>query len=326
MNEIKIINENNFMKEVLEIKEELEKSIKNFEKINELKEKNKLNYINEYINESNKAKAKIKYNVTYFIPVIQFLDIKSICELSRVNHIFHSFIFSFYFYRSTYQVYKYAIKNKNKNISKKIFLDKNNKKIENNSNINLQQNPQNPNNTENLLLDQTKKIYTNFMSAITGAFNYFNPIPIMPKGTKEGNELEEIEKKIALHEKLIDERIKLIRIGNDITNTKNKIEKYIQEQYDIKSKKKNENGNVNKINLHDDNLIKKIKKEKYENEYKALIKEIKESENELNRIKKDNEKQEKIGIDLENKINKIKYYAKNVLLIKKISINEIEIN
>ena len=316
MNEIKIINENNFMKEVLEIKEELEKSIKNFEKINELKEKNKLNYIDEYINESNKAKAKIKYNVTYFIPVIQFLDIKSICELSRVNHIFHSFIFSFYFYRSTYQVYKYAIKNKNKNISKKNFLDKNNKKIENNSNINLQQNPQNPSNTENLLLDQTKKIYTNFMSAITGAFNYFNPIPIMPKGTKEGNELEEIEKKIALHEKLIDERIKLIKIGNDITNTKNKIEKYIQEQYDIKSKKKNENGNVNKINLHDDNLIKKIKKEKYENEYKALIKEIKESENELNRIKKDNEKQEKIGIDLENKINKIKYYAKNVLINK----------
>lgn len=316
MNEIKIINENNFMKEVLEIKEELEKSIKNFEKINELKEKNKLNYIDEYINESNKAKAKIKYNVTYFIPVIQFLDIKSICELSRVNHIFHSFIFSFYFYRSTYQVYKYAIKNKNKNISKKNFLDKNNKKIENNSNINLQQNPQNPSNTENLLLDQTKKIYTNFMSAITGAFNYFNPIPIMPKGTKEGNELEEIEKKIALHEKLIDERIKLIRIGNDITNTKNKIEKYIQEQYDIKSKKKNENGNVNKINLHDDNLIKKIKKEKYENEYKALIKEIKESENELNRIKKENENQEKIGIDLENKINKIKYYAKNVLINK----------
>ena len=316
MNEIKIINENNFMKEVLEIKEELEKSIKNFEKINELKEKNKLNYINEYINESNKAKAKIKYNVTYFIPVIQFLDIKSICELSRVNHIFHSFIFSFYFYRSTYQVYKYAIKNKNKNISKKNFLDKNNKKIENNSNINLQQNPQNPSNTENLLLDQTKKIYTNFMSAITGAFNYFNPIPIMPKGKKEGNELEEIEKKIALHEKLIDERIKLIKIGNDITNTKNKIEKYIQEQYDIKSKKKNENGNVNKINLHDDNLIKKIKKEKYENEYKALIKEIKESENELNRIKKENENQEKIGIDLENKINKIKYYAKNVLINK----------
>ena len=316
MNEIKIINENNFMKEVLEIKEELEKSIKNFEKINELKEKNKLNYIDEYINESNKAKAKIKYNVTYFIPVIQFLDIKSICELSRVNHIFHSFIFSFYFYRSTYQVYKYAIKNKNKNISKKYFFDKNNKKIENNSNINLQQNPQNPSNTENLLLDQTKKIYTNFMSAISGAFNYFNPIPIMPKGTKEGNELEEIEKKIALHEKLIDERIKLIRIGKDITNTKNKIEKYIQEQYDIKSKKKNENGNVNKINLHDDSLIKKIKKEKYENEYKALIKEIKESENELNRIKKENENQEKIGIDLENKINKIKYYAKNVLINK----------
>ena len=262
MNEIKIINENIFMKEVLEIKEELGKSIKNFEKINELKEKNKLNYIDEYINESNKAKAKIKYNVTYFIPVIQFLDIKSICELSRVNHIFHSFIFSFYFYRSTYQVYKYAIKNKNKNISKKNFLDKNNKKIENYSNINLQQNPQNPNNTENLLLDQTKKIYTNFMSAITGAFNYFNPIPIMPKGTKEGNELEEIEKKIALHEKLIDERIKLIRIGNDITNTKNKIEKYIQEQYDIKSKKKKENDNVNKINLYDDKMIKKNKKKK----------------------------------------------------------------
>ena len=59
--------------------------------------------------------------------------------------------------------------------------------------------------------------------------------------------------------------------------------------------------------------IKNIEKEKYEKEYNNLIKEIKEIENKFNEIKKDNEKQNKIGIELDNKINKIKFHAKNAL-------------
>ena len=42
------------------------------------------------------------------------------------------------------------------------------------------------------------------------------------------------------------------------------------------------------------------------------MKEINEYEKEYDELKKENEKQSNEGIDLETKINKIKYYAKNI--------------
>ena len=68
---------------------------------------------------------------------------------------------------------------------------------------------------------------------------------------------------------------------------------------------KNNSGKIN------DQTIKKLKREKYESEYRTLMKEINEYEKQYDDLKKENEIQSNKGIDLETKINKIKYYAKN---------------
>lgn len=307
-------NGNSLIEFIPEIKEEIQKTIKNIESIKKTyKEKNliynNLNY--EYINPKQKNKQKSKYHtihITYFIPVLQFLDIKSLLELSKVNHIFYAFIYSIYFYRSTNQILLHSNKN--------LILNKKNS-INNKSQTNqVKQNLAEKSNEENLLLGPTKKIYSSFMSALTGALSYIAPIPEISNINKEKNELEEIEKKINLHEKLIDERLKQLAITNEIKKTRAELDKYIKEQYDIKKNhKKNENNyiNMNKIN---EQTIKKLKRDKYELEYKTLMNEISQYEDEYARLKKDNEIQNKNNIDLETKINKIKYYAKNKFLVK----------
>jgi len=140
------------------------------------------------------------------------------------------------------------------------------------------------------------------MSAITGVFNYMNPTSELNQGLKgEKDELKEIEKKIELHDKLIDGRIQQLKIYKEIDNINNQIEIYIRKKNKLKNKK------VNNVS------IKNMEKEKYEKEYNNLIKEIKEIENKFNEIKKDNETQYKIGIELDDKINKIKFHAQNAL-------------
>ena len=142
------------------------------------------------------------------------------------------------------------------------------------------------------------------MSAITGALNYINPTQgIVPAAKGVKNELEEIEKKIALHEKLIDGRIQQIKICKEIDDIKQEINKYIDKQYKNKHKKK-------LINRED--TIDKNERDKLEMEYNNLINEINGIETEYEKIKKENEKRNKIDIELENIINKIKYYSNNI--------------
>ena len=120
MNEIKGENEEkNFLEDIEKIKEELQKSIKNLESIKEFKkdEMIKKDSINENFQSKKSIKLKrpkINVRIFLFIPVLQFLDIKSIIELSRLNHLFHSFIYSFYFYSYSSQLKKYVNKEKSK--------------------------------------------------------------------------------------------------------------------------------------------------------------------------------------------------------------------
>ena len=324
-------NENTLIQDISEIKEEIKKSLKNFELIKDIYNKenninNNLNY--DDIEQVHKSKSKkIILHIAYFIPALQFLDIKSLIELSKVNHLFYSFIYSLYFYRSANQILNHSTKKLN---TKKddIF---NNKKIKQKS-IDKTNNAI-LSNEENIILGTTKKIYSSFMSSITGALNYIAPIPEIPSLHKEKNELEEIEKKINLHEKLLNERIKQLAISDEIKKTRAEIDRYIKEQYDIKknNKKKeinnssninnNSNNNINnKYNKINDLTIKRLKREKYESEYISLMKEINEYEKEYNNLKKENEIQNKLEIDLETKMNKIKYYAKNTFKRNEINI------
>ena len=305
MNEIRINNGENLSEEIENLKNELEKSIKNIELIKDLYKKEEQDKFENLFYEDSKSDNIIKFkkgyinaHITLFIPIFQFLDIKSFLEFSRVNRLFHSFIFTFYFYRSVNQVLIFS--KKKYNLSTKHTENKKEKNhIININNTNVNTNPQED---QNIILGQTKKIYSSVMSAITGVFNYMNPTSELNQGLKgEKDELKEIEKKIELHDKLIDGRIQQLKIYKEIDNINNQIEKYIRKKNKLKNKKVNNKS------------IKNVDKEKYENEYNNLIKEIKEIENKFNEIKKDNEKQNKIGIELDNKINKIKFHAKNAL-------------
>jgi hypothetical protein len=305
MNEIRINNGENLSEEIENLKNDLEKSIKNIELIKDLYKKEEQDKFENLFYEDSKSDNIIKFkkgyinaHITLFIPIFQFLDIKSFLEFSRVNRLFHSFIFSFYFYRSVNQVLIFS--KKKYNLSTKHTKNKKEKNhIININNTNIDTNPQED---QNILLGQTKKIYSSVMSAITGVFNYMNPTSELNQGLKgEKDELKEIEKKIELHDKLIDGRIQQLKIYKEIDNINNQIEIYIRKKNKLKNKK------VNNVS------IKNIEKEKYEKEYNNLIKEIKEIENKFNEIKKDNETQNKIGIELDDKINKIKFHAKNAL-------------
>ena len=305
MNEIRINNGENLSEEIENLKNELEKSIKNIELIKDLYKKEEQDKFENLFYEDSKSDNIIKFkkgyinaHITLFIPIFQFLDIKSFLEFSRVNRLFHSFIFSFYFYRSVNQVLIFS--KKKYNLSTKHTENKKEKNhIININNTNVNTNPQEE---QNIILGQTKKIYSSVMSAITGVFNYMNPTSELNQGIKgEKDELNEILKKIELHDKLIDGRIQQLKIYKEIDNINNQIEIYIRKKNKLKNKK------VNNVS------IKNIEKEKYEKEYNNLIKEIKEIENKFNEIKKDNETQNKIGIELDDKINKIKFHAKNAL-------------
>ena len=309
MNEIKIKNEENLYEDIEKIKDELLNSIKNMELIKESYKKEEQNNFQELYYEDTNSKNVIKFenkktkiHIILFIPVLQFLDIKSYMELSRVNHIFYSFLYSFYFYRTINQILKYSSKNAFLKKKSLINMNKNISPIKNNINQNSQ-----TQGDQNIIIDQTKKLYTSFMSAITGAINYITPASNLTSGVQgKKDELSEIEKKIALHERLIDERIKLLKLCKEINNIKQEIDNYFDKKYKIKNNKM-----MNKKKV-DNYLINKNEKEKYEMEYKNLIKEINEIETEYESIKKDNEKETQIGIELENKIDKIKNYSNNV--------------
>lgn len=309
MNEIKIKNEENLYEDIEKIKDELLNSIKNMELIKESYKKEEQNNFQELYYEDSNSKNVIKFenkktkiHIILFIPVLQFLDIKSYMELSRVNHIFYSLLYSFYFYRTINQILKYSSKNTFLKKKSLINMNKNISPIKNNINQNSQ-----TQGDQNIIIDQTKKLYTSFMSAITGAINYITPNPNLTSGVQgKKDELSEIEKKIALHERLIDERIKLLKLCKEINNIKQEIDNYFDKKYKIKNNKM-----MNKKKV-DNYLINKNEKEKYEMEYKNLIKEINEIETEYESIKKDNEKETQIGIELENKIDKIKNYSNNV--------------
>ena len=309
MNEIKIKNEENLYEDIEKIKDELLNSIKNMELIKESYKKEEQNNFQELYYEDSNSKNVIKFenkktkiHIILFIPVLQFLDIKSYMELSRVNHIFYSFLYSFYFYRTINQILKYSSKNTFFKKKSLINMNKNISPIKNNINQNSQ-----TQGDQNIIIDQTKKLYTSFMSAITGAINYITPASNLTSGVQgKKDELSEIEKKIALHERLIDERIKLLKLCKEINNIKQEIDNYFDKKYKIKNNKM-----MNKKKV-DNYLININEKEKYEMEYKNLIKEINEIETENKSIKKDNEKETQIGIELENKIDKIKNYSNNV--------------
>ena len=264
-------NGNNELEQnILKIKNELQQKLNIKGGIKQLYEKQSINGKKSDINNP-KGTSIVNNNihVAYFIPVLKYLDIKSIIELSQVNYSFYTTIYSYVFYHSVNKTFNF------KNITSK-SIPKINKQVQKVEQPKKKQNTSSD--SGGTFYGQTQKIYSGFISALSGALNYITPKGELTEEQKEKNKLEEIKSKINLHEKLIEQKIQLIKISNDINGTRNKIDRYIKYQHNIKkSNSKNQSEEQDTTNT---------KKEKYEKEYQSLMDEINKLKNKYEEAKK----------------------------------------
>ena len=276
---------------ILEVSKEI---IKN---INALNEKRKsMNKENEKSNlnitlESKKSKYKknIKLRITYLTTVIQFLDLNSLISLSLVNK-------EFYYFLSSIYVYKFIIKIQR---HQKIMKYNNKKDIKSIKSDNI-------NKTTNL----NKKGGYSFFSALTGALSYFTPSTELNNiKTEKKPDLNEINNKIDLHLNILKDKIKQLNLSKQIIENRKNIDELINERFSLKEQIKFNNRNT----IIQEKEYEKIKREKYENEYKNTLNELNTLKNNFSKLKKEYELNKKEYIENESNLNKIgEYINKNL--------------
>ncbi len=276
---------------ILEVSKEI---IKN---INTLKEKRKsMNKENEKSNlnitlESKKSKYKknIKFRITYLTTVIQFLDLNSLISLSLVNKEFYYFLSSIYVYKFIIQIQRHQ----------KIMKYNNKKDIKSIKSDNI-------NKTTNL----NKKGGYSFFSALTGALSYFTPSTELNNiKTEKKPDLNEINNKIDLHLNILKDKIKQLNLSKQIIENRKNIDELINERFSLKEQIKFNNRN----NIIQEKEYEKIKREKYENEYKNTLNELNTLKNNFSKLKKEYELNKKEYIENESNLNKIgEYINKNL--------------
>ena len=265
--------------------------------INTLKEKRKsMNKENEKSNlnitlESKKSKYKknIKFRITYLTTVIQFLDLNSLISLSLVNKEFYYFLSSIYVYKFIIKIQRHQkiMKYNNKKDIKSIKID-------------------NINKTTNL----NKKGGYSFFSALTGALSYFTPSTELNNiKTEKKPDLNEINNKIDLHLNILKDKIKQLNLSKQIIENRKNIDELINERFSLKEQIKFNNRNT----IIQEKEYEKIKREKYENEYKNTLNELNTLKNNFSKLKKEYELNKKEYIENESNLNKIgEYINKNL--------------
>ena len=276
---------------ILEVSKEI---IKN---INALNEKRKsMNKENEKSNlnitlESKKSKYKknIKLRITYLTTVIQFLDLNSLISLSLVNKEFYYFLSSIYTYKFIIQIQRHQ----------KIMKYNNKKDIKSIKSDNI-------NKTTNL----NKKGGYSFFSALTGALSYFTPSTELNNiKTEKKPDLNEINNKIDLHLNILKDKIKQLNLSKQIIENRKNIDELINERFSLKEQIKFNNRNT----IIQEKEYEKIKREKYENEYKNTLNELNTLKNNFSKLKKEYELNKKEYIENESNLNKIgEYINKNL--------------
>ena len=276
---------------ILEVSKEI---IKN---INALNEKRKsMNKENEKSNlnitlESKKSKYKknIKFRITYLTTVIQFLDLNSLISLSLVNKEFYYFLSSIYVYKFIIQIQRHQ----------KIMKYNNKKDIKSIKSDNI-------NKTTNL----NKKGGYSFFSALTGALSYFTPSTELNNiKTEKKPDLNEINNKIDLHLNILKDKIKQLNLSKQIIENRKNIDELINERFSLKEQIKFNNRNT----IIQEKEYEKIKREKYENEYKNTLNELNTLKNNFSKLKKEYELNKKEYIENESNLNKIgEYINKNL--------------
>ena len=261
-------------------------SLKNKEKT--INKENNIDSLNTSLKNHHKKKYK-KFKITYLRTIIQFLDLNSFISLSLVNKEFYYFLSSIYAYKFINQIQSHQklMKHKKKNPNiKSVKTDNSNK-------------------TTNSI----KKGGYSFFSALTGALSYFTPsTEINTIKVEKKPDLNEINNKIDLHLNILKDKIKQLNLSKQIIENRKNIDELINERFSLKEQSEN-----NRITIMQEKEFEKIKREKYENEYKNTLNELNTLKNNFSKLKKEYELNKKEYIENESNLNKIgEYINKNL--------------
>ena len=256
-------------------------SLKNKEKT--INKENNIDSLNTSLKNHHKKKYK-KFKITYLRTIIQFLDLNSFISLSLVNKEFYYFLSSIYAYKFINQIQSHQklMKHKKKNPNiKSVKTDNSNK-------------------TTNSI----KKGGYSFFSALTGALSYFTPsTEINTIKVEKKPDLNEINNKIDLHLNILNEKVKQLKLSKEISEIRKNIDDLINERFSLKEQSEN-----NRITIMQEKEFEKIKREKYENDYKETLNELNMIKKNFSKLQKEYEKNQKEYIENELNLTKIGYY------------------
>jgi len=261
-------------------------SLKNKEKT--INKENNIDSLNTSLKNHHKKKYK-KFKITYLRTIIQFLDLNSFISLSLVNKEFYYFLSSIYAYKFINQIQSHQklMKHKKKNPNiKSVKTDNSNK-------------------TTNSI----KKGGYSFFSALTGALSYFTPsTEINTIKVEKKPDLNEINNKIDLHLNILNEKVKQLKLSKEISEIRKNIDDLINERFSLKEQSEN-----NRITIMQEKEFEKIKREKYENDYKETLNELNMIKKNFSKLQKEYEKNQKEYIENELNLTKIgDYINKNM--------------
>jgi hypothetical protein len=261
-------------------------SLKNKEKT--INKENNIDSLNTSLKNHHNKKHK-KFKITYLRTIIQFLDLNSFISLSLVNKEFYYFLSSIYAYKFINQIQSHQklMKHKKKNPNiKSVKTDNSNK-------------------TTNSI----KKGGYSFFSALTGALSYFTPsTEINTIKVEKKPDLNEINNKIDLHLNILNEKVKQLKLSKEISEIRKNIDDLINERFSLKEQSEN-----NRITIMQEKEFEKIKREKYENDYKETLNELNMIKKNFSKLQKEYEKNQKEYIENELNLTKIgDYINKNM--------------
>ena len=261
-------------------------SLKNKEKT--INKENNIDSLNTSLKNHHKKKYK-KFKITYLRTIIQFLDLNSFISLSLVNKEFYYFLSSIYAYKFINQIQSHQklMKHKKKNPNiKSVKTDNSNKSSNSN-----------------------KKGGYSFFSALTGALSYFTPsTEINTIKVEKKPDLNEINNKIDLHLNILNEKVKQLKLSKEISEIRKNIDDLINERFSLKEQSEN-----NRITIMQEKEFEKIKREKYENDYKETLNELNMIKKNFSKLQKEYEKNQKEYIENELNLTKIgDYINKNM--------------
>lgn len=231
---------------------------------------------------------KYYFRISFLKNSIQFLDLKTILNLSLVNKEFSYFIKSVYFYK-----FMQNMVNKKK---AKTFKSQSSKIVENKKPVKTAGNSY-----------YSSGILGNFVGALGSVLGISNSNT--PNSSSNVIDPKICEEKIKIYEKILNTKFKNQTILREIKDIKDQVDSMIMSK---QIEKKESYSNF----ILKDEEIEKIKREKIEQEYFALISEIKNLKEESEKYNSEIETLQREEIEKEKILSSLNMYVNNNLKMK----------